>query len=37
VPFATILVIYFMLAMAISWSMRKLERRLARGLDGVRV
>src|SRR5690606_7045396 len=36
VPFSTILVIYFILAIAISWAMRKLERRMARGLDGVR-
>lgn len=37
VPFATILVIYFVLAMLISWGTRSLERRLSRGLDGVRV
>ncbi|PLP55785.1 ectoine/hydroxyectoine ABC transporter permease subunit EhuC [Mesorhizobium loti] len=37
VPFATILVIYFALAMLISWGTRSLERRLSRGLDGVRV
>jgi len=36
VPFATILVLYFAIAVAISTSMRWLERRLARGLDGVR-
>ncbi|MER8530845.1 ectoine/hydroxyectoine ABC transporter permease subunit EhuC [Mesorhizobium sp. M1272] len=36
-PFTTILVIYFMLALIISWGVRTLERRLARGLDGVRV
>lgn len=36
VPFTTILVIYFVLAIAISWAMRRLERRMARGLDGVR-
>lgn len=36
VPFATILVIYFVLAVLISWGVRSLERRLSRGLDGVR-
>jgi polar amino acid transport system permease protein len=36
IPFATILLIYFALAMLISWGMRALERRMARGLDGVR-
>ncbi|MER8843163.1 ectoine/hydroxyectoine ABC transporter permease subunit EhuC [Mesorhizobium sp. M0913] len=36
-PFTTILVIYFILALIISWGVRTLERRLARGLDGVRV
>jgi len=36
VPFATILVLYFLMAMAISWGIRTLERRMARGLDGVR-
>lgn len=36
VPFATILVLYFVIAVAISISMRWLERRMARGLDGVR-
>ena len=36
VPFGTILLIYFAIAMVISWSVRGLERRLARGLDGVR-
>lgn len=35
-PFATILVLYFALAVLISWGMRTLERRMARGLDGVR-
>ena len=35
-PFLTILVIYFALAMLISAGVRALERRLARGLDGVR-
>lgn len=37
VPFATILVLYFIFAMAISLSVRALERRMARGLDGVRI
>jgi len=37
VPFTTILIIYFIFALAISWAMRRLERRMARGLDGVRV
>ncbi len=37
VPFASILVIYFVLALLISWGTRSLERRLSRGLDGVRV
>jgi len=37
VPFATILVIYFILALLISWGVRSLERRMARGLDGVRI
>jgi polar amino acid transport system permease protein len=37
VPFATIIVLYFAMAVAISWGMRGLERRLARGVDGVRV
>jgi polar amino acid transport system permease protein len=36
-PFATILILYFAMASAISWGMRGLERRMARGLDGVRV
>jgi polar amino acid transport system permease protein len=36
VPFATILVLYFAMAMTISAFMRWLERRLSRGLDGVR-
>lgn len=37
VPFATILVLYFLMALAISTAMRWLERRMARGIDGVRV
>lgn len=36
VPFAAILVLYFLMALAISTAMRALERRMARGLDGVR-
>ena len=36
IPFATILVLYFLMAVTISTAMRGLERRLARGLDGVR-
>jgi polar amino acid transport system permease protein len=36
VPFLTILVLYFLLASAISAGTRTLEGRLTRGLDGVR-
>jgi polar amino acid transport system permease protein len=36
VPFITILVLYFIMAQAIAFGMRFAERRLARGLDGVR-
>lgn len=36
-PFATVLVLYFVFAMIIAVSIRALERRMARGLDGVRV
>ena len=36
VPFATILVLYFVFAMIIASAIRALERRMARGLDGVR-
>lgn len=36
VPFATILVLYFAFAMIIAFAIRALERRMARGLDGVR-
>ncbi|PBB29708.1 MULTISPECIES: ectoine/hydroxyectoine ABC transporter permease subunit EhuC [Mesorhizobium] len=36
-PFLSVLIIYFVLSMIISWGVRSLERRLARGLDGVRV
>ncbi|MDI6025141.1 ectoine/hydroxyectoine ABC transporter permease subunit EhuC [Corticibacterium sp. UT-5YL-CI-8] len=35
-PFTTILILYFVFAMIITFSMRALERRMARGLDGVR-
>ncbi|MGS1096483.1 ectoine/hydroxyectoine ABC transporter permease subunit EhuC (plasmid) [Aquamicrobium terrae] len=37
VPFSAILIGYFALALVISWGVRSLERRLARGIDGVRV
>jgi polar amino acid transport system permease protein len=36
IPFATIIILYFLMAVAISQSIRTLERRMARGLDGVR-
>ncbi|MDI6834834.1 MAG: ectoine/hydroxyectoine ABC transporter permease subunit EhuC [Rhizobiaceae bacterium] len=36
IPFATILVLYFIMASVISSGMRWLERRATRGLDGVR-
>ncbi|TPI65700.1 ectoine/hydroxyectoine ABC transporter permease subunit EhuC [Mesorhizobium sp. B3-1-3] len=36
-PFVSVLVIYFALALIVSWGIRTLERRMARGLDGVRV
>ena len=36
IPFVTILVLYFLMATAISMAMRALERRVTRGLDGVR-
>jgi polar amino acid transport system permease protein len=35
-PFATILTLYFAMAMIITTGVRALERRLTRGLDGVR-
>lgn len=35
-PFGTILVLYFVLSSVISFGMRRLERRVTRGLDGVR-
>ncbi|MQW07039.1 ectoine/hydroxyectoine ABC transporter permease subunit EhuC [Sinorhizobium meliloti] len=37
IPFATILLLYFVMAWLISLGMRWLERRVSRGLDGVRV
>ncbi|MDX0759848.1 ectoine/hydroxyectoine ABC transporter permease subunit EhuC [Sinorhizobium medicae] len=37
IPFATILLLYFAMAWLISMGMRWLERRVSRGLDGVRV
>ena len=37
IPFVTILVLYFIMAMVITIGMRLLERRLSRGLDGVRL
>ena len=37
VPFAVILVLYFAMALVISWGVRALERRMSQGLDGVRV
>ena len=36
IPFLSILVLYFVLASLISFGMRLLERRVTRGLDGVR-
>lgn len=36
IPFLTVLVIYFALASTISFGMKTLERRMTRGLDGVR-
>jgi len=36
VPFLTILVLYFLMALAISAGVRAFERRLTAGLDGVR-
>jgi polar amino acid transport system permease protein len=36
IPFATILILYFLFALIISFGVRSLERRMARGLDGVR-
>ncbi len=36
VPFSTILILYFIMACVISYGVRGLERRMARGLDGVR-
>ena len=36
IPFVTILVIYFAFAMVITTGVKALERRMTRGLDGVR-
>lgn len=36
IPFATILVLYFAMALLISTGVRRLERRMTRGLEGVR-
>ncbi|MCW2238874.1 ectoine/hydroxyectoine ABC transporter permease subunit EhuC [Azospirillum canadense] len=36
IPFLTVLVIYFALASMISFGMKTLERRMTRGLDGIR-
>lgn len=36
IPFATILVLYFAMSLVISTAVRGLERRMTRGLDGVR-
>jgi polar amino acid transport system permease protein len=36
IPFATILILYFIFALMISFGVRALEKRMARGLDGVR-
>lgn len=36
IPFLTVLVLYFALASTISFGMKTLERRMTRGLDGVR-
>lgn len=35
-PFVTILLLYFAMSSALSFGMRRLERRVTRGLDGVR-
>jgi len=37
VPFGTILILYFLMSWVISFLMRRLERRVTRNLDGVRV
>ncbi len=36
VPFLGVLILYYAMALSISWAMRLLERRVTRGLDGVR-
>jgi polar amino acid transport system permease protein len=37
IPFGTILILYFLMSWIISFLMRRLERRVTRNLDGVRV
>jgi polar amino acid transport system permease protein len=37
IPFTTILILYFIMAWVISFLMRRLERRVTRNLDGVRL
>ncbi len=36
IPFLTILILYFAMSSLIAFAMRRLERRVSRGLDGVR-
>ena len=36
IPFATILILYFAMALVITAFIRMLERRVTRGLEGVR-
>jgi polar amino acid transport system permease protein len=36
IPFATILVLYYVMSLVISAGVRAVERRMTRGLDGVR-
>jgi polar amino acid transport system permease protein len=36
VPFITILILYFLMASVISWTVRRLENRLTEGLEGTR-
>ncbi len=36
IPFATILALYFAMACVITFGMRRLERRMSFGLDGMR-
>ena len=37
IPFGTILILYFAMSWIISFLMRRLERRVTRNLDGIRV